>query len=282
MHVDCMLFPEMRTYRWLMSKKRAAEAIGELHLYEMVYLNDPAPEGFVFWTREISERAFDHHRGIGIPDDLPHLYRIAGLDPSASRFQAGFLWGIDLNPPLDSGVFKKYMIDVDNRRGGGLDPFLELAKLWLEMYELRHWVVEVNMYRTGFIKEPRAVNWFNENGILVEPHETQTNKHDPLYGVGSMRSDYTHDDPAKVSVNLPYGSPEAKAKTELYVSQQLRFTDNAEKLRRRTTDLLMASWFPQKVIRRLISEQESARQQFEYSPSFSGFDVTSLNDIPWS
>ena len=43
----------------------------------------------------------------------------------------------------------------------------------------------------------------------------------------------------------------------------------------------MASWFPMKVIRRL----QNARfddMMVEYRPSFSGLDMASWNDAPWS
>jgi hypothetical protein len=54
----------------------------------------------------------------------------------------------------------------------------------------------------------------------------------------------------------------------------------ASKGRAYKSDIVMASWFPMKVIRRL----QTARfddMMVEYKPSFDGFDVTSWNDVPW-
>ena len=41
-HTDCMLFPAVRSYRWLMTKKFGADAHDQSSAYDMVYLNDPA------------------------------------------------------------------------------------------------------------------------------------------------------------------------------------------------------------------------------------------------
>jgi hypothetical protein len=164
----------------------------------------------------------------------------------------------------------EYMIDLDNRIGGGTGNFLLVGGEWLARYGLRHWVIEINLYRTGFLTDKEVMAWCAANSIVLEPHDTQGNKHDPWFGVGSMKSKYESSPPI---VDLPYGTADARAKTELYVSQALRFTDNAEVLKRRQTDALMSSWFPQKVIRRWKAEALSARPQTS-EPPFAGFDVS--------
>lgn len=275
-HLECMLFPEMRTYRWLMTKKRGAEAIGQPELYDMVYQNKARPEGLIFWTRELAVTAFDYNRGLGIPKNHEHVYRLGGLDPSATRYQSGFLWGID----LDCEDGQEFMIDTESRKGGGIDPFMELGDLWLELYGVRHWVVEANMWRQQ-LNDPALLNWAAERGIILEPHETQGNKHDAFFGVGSMRRKYGAEGRPSI-VNLPYGTPEARVKTERYVDQCLNFTDNAQSFRNRTTDELMASWFPQTVIRRLRSEALAAASAVDDERSYSGFDMSDYDSEMWN
>lgn len=264
-HTVCMLFPEIRTYRWLEQKRQSFRTLGIEALFDMVYLNDPAPEGVVFWTREKIEAAHNRTRGLGLPDENVKL--IGGLDPSATKFQAAFLWGLGVTS------LTTYMIDLDNRVGGGVDPFLRVAERWRIDYNLRHWVIEANLYRKGFFDDPRVLDWCAQHSIIIEPHETNENKHDEWFGVGAMRRLYETDPP---SVDLPCGTSEARSKTELYTTQMLRFTDDAKRLRKLTTDVLMASWFPQMVLRRWKSEMLAARDGVddENVQSFAGFDVS--------
>lgn len=50
----CVLFPEVRSYRWLMEKKSEMDALGIPGAYEMRYLNAPVPEtGIVFHIDKI-------------------------------------------------------------------------------------------------------------------------------------------------------------------------------------------------------------------------------------
>ena len=82
---------------------------------------------------------------------------------------------------------------------------------------------------------------------------------------------------AEDKIILPYKSVEAKIKSDLY-KKQLSFF--ASKGRGYKSDIVMASWFPMKVVRRL----QTARfddMMVEYSPSFSGINTASWNDAPW-
>lgn len=278
-HVECMLFPELRSYRWLLGKKVSALVMGKPELYEMVYQNQAQVEGSVFWTRDVIRLAWNIHRDLGIPE-LPNgriPYLIGGLDPSAVNFQAGFCWAIDLEADVTKGERLRYMVDLDNQRGGGIDRFMELGDEWRERYGLLHWVVEIAMWRGAAIQEQRLLEWQQRYGMIVEPHETQQNKMDRNFGIGGERSMYGGlDGTSPVLVDLPYGTSEAQAKVELFTTQMLRFTEDAQVLKRRTTDVLMASWIPARVIRRLVNEALAARERQDVSTlggydGFSGF-----------
>jgi hypothetical protein len=64
-HVDCMLFPEIRTYRWLMEKKTENEYLGTGSNYEMVYLNAPVSESGMIFSVEVVEASKNLSRSIG-------------------------------------------------------------------------------------------------------------------------------------------------------------------------------------------------------------------------
>ena len=279
-HTECMLFPELRSYKWLMSKRTSAQALGLEGQWEMVYLNQPQPEGMTIFLKEDIEQCFNRERDIGltrhstaIPDDLR---LVAGLDPAATGYQAGWCWG------WSATTKKLYMIDINNRAGGGIDAFLELAENWYQNYGLAHWVVEDMGFQKGYRTEQRVRDWATDRGVHIEGHTTGSNKADPYFGVGAMANLYRQN-----RIDLPYGTAEAREKTQLFVRQAIRFveltattTTGPTRKNRSQTDLLMAGWFPQKVIRRWQKEQD-AHQAVQYQTAYPGWDVSTINQTPW-
>lgn len=288
-HVDCMLFPEVRSYRWLRGKLRTARSQGLEANFEMVYLNDPRPTGMTVFDAERIELAKNHRRGLGLEafreavarargtDHIDVGYHlVAGLDPSASGYQAAFLWAWvrELN--------RLYVIDIDNRKGGGVYQFLELIVEWFEEYELTHWVWENNiMTEADLLQNTDVRNYINANGIYLEPHNTQgSNRNNPAFGVGSMSGLYDSDPPM---VDLAWGTDQAKEKVGQYVRQMTKFTDTANTMGRvkRKTDILMASWFPMKVIRRFRKEAQASEDAAADGASYAEFEQTEWNEVPW-
>lgn len=287
-HVSCMLFPEVRSYRWLMGKLRSARSQGLEANYEMVYLNDPRPIGTVVFDKDRIDAAKNWGRGLGLEgfravvaetlggDRLDVNFRlVAGLDPSASGYQAAFLWA--WVPTLN----RLYCIDIDNRKGGGVYQFLELMVEWFETYELTHWVWENNIMTEADLRQNSDVARVVENtGIYLEAHNTQgANRNNPAFGVGSMSGLY---DPEPPMIDLPWGTDQAREKVGQYVRQMLKFTETADTIGRvkRKTDILMASWFPMKVVRRWRSEV-AASEDSQNEASYAGFETTDWNEAPW-
>lgn len=297
-HVDCMLFPEINPYVWLYAKYIGSRSRGQEHLYEMVYLNNPRPDGTIHWTRELALKAANPNRGLGVADLWPkegeskflhqgsEFHLIGGLDPSAVMYQAAFCWGIELIYPdritkREAGM-KEWMIDLDNRLGGGVDAFIDgPGDRWLKEYDLRHWVIEDNLYRQAFSKHERLMRWAGAHSITIEPIQTGgQNKWDKSYGVGAMRQLWALD---PIRVDLPYGDVESRLKVETYISQLLRFTDDPSKLKRRTTDILMASWFPQRTALRYFNEMLAriTDQGFYQEFSYTDYDQSEYDTAPW-
>lgn len=284
-HQDCMLFPAIRSHRWLMTKKHGAGARDESGIYEMVYLNDPQTQGFAIFSRDNIEASYNAGRGLGL-EGIPTKGRrlIAGLDPSATGYQAGFMWAATPLGKLDRADWsmKRWMVDLENRRGGGIEHALELFEWWLEAYGLKHWVIEENGFQRGYRTDPRVVQFCKKNGVYLEGTKTGLNKLDPGFGVGAMSRFFPD------LADLPAGNPEAIAKSEILKRQAVRFTDVSSQQRRNTSDVLMSAWFPQRTIRRWEKEAMADAtsvvpvESYEYGIAYP--DLTSFgadNDLPW-
>ncbi|RKZ10594.1 hypothetical protein DRQ50_14345, partial [bacterium] len=285
LHRDCMLFPTIRSHRWLMTKKHGAGARDESGIYEMVYLNDPQTTGFAIFNKGDIETSFNPSRGlglVGIPEKGRRL--IAGLDPSATGYQAGFLWAATPISKLDKADWsmKRWMVDLENRRGGGIEHALELFEFWLDEYGLRHWVIEENGFQRGYRTDPRVKQFCAANDVYLEGTKTGLNKLDPGFGVGAMNRFFPN------LADLPYGTGAAAEKSEIFKRQAVRFTDVGNVQRRNQSDVLMAAWFPQKIIRRwekeAMANATSVTPQESYQFGIAYPELTSItNDgtLPW-
>ena len=268
-HSDCMLWKSKRTYKWLMDRKRAAETTGGRAIYEMVYLNVAMPDGLALFDRVEIEECRDQKRDIG---HIPHGVRlIAGLDPASTGYQAAFLWAYDME------TNKLYMVDMNNNLGGGIPQALEIIKEWWTKYNCSHWVIEENGFQKA-IRQDRSIREFaSSHGIFLEGHETYKNKFDPVYGVTAMRPMFQEQ-----NISLPYLSFEAQEKVNLYTSQLVYFSSakNKSKSVGTKTDIVMASWFPMRAIRRMQKER-FAELGYDYNPSFTGYESSNMDIDNW-
>ena len=83
-------------------------------------------------------------------------------------------------------------------------------------------------------------------------------------------------------INLPYLGFEAQEKVNLYTSQLVYFSSAKSKSKTvgTKTDVVMASWFPMKSIRRMQKEK-FADLGHDYNPSFTGYDSTKIDIDTW-
>ena len=272
-HVDCMLFPEVRSFRWLMQQKRAAETAGGAQIYEMVYLNRSSAEGFQVFSAEKIHQCRNPQRTVGqIPAEATRL--VAGLDPSGVGYQAAFLWAYTVHPEL-----RMWMVDLENREGGGIAKARETIRNWWEKYRVAHWVVEENLYHGGIVDDEQIREFAAVHGIRLEGFRTYRNKLDPRLGVTSLAPLF-----ANRQIDLPYGDGESQAKVDAYVHQLIYYDASAPRNRNAKagykSDLVMASWFPMEVIRRAYDEAIE-RVEMDYRPSYSGFGVSDWDQVPW-
>lgn len=292
-HEECMLFPQLRTYRWLMTKKRGAEARHNPRLYEMVYQNDPQGEGIAVFDEGSVKASRNPSRSIGL-EGIPSGYRlIAGLDPAATGYQAAFLWAVRVRSTetllMPKGQWEDYrlqrwMVDLDNTLGGGIAKAHEIMKRWLDDYGCHEWVVEINGFQRAIVVDPEITTWARANNVRIEPHRTGLNKTDPSYGVGSQDRLFRAG-----LIDLPYGDPVSRAKVDAYIKQLVSFSDDPVSQQRRTrmaSDIVMASWFPTEQIRKwerqLRKESTPQETRSGYQKSYQNVtSVVSRRPAPW-
>lgn len=268
-HTDCMLWGGKRTYKWLKSRMAAAETTGGRNVFDMVYLNQAYSVGMTIFNLEDIESCYRPNLVVGqIPNRNLHL--VAGLDPASSGHQAAFLWGYD--------VVKReyYMIDNDNRQGGGTKAAYEIIEKWFKQYRLQEWVIEENGFQTAIRQDEKIKKLAYECGIVLTGTKTGTNKHDPMFGVGAMSELFEEG-----RIHLPVGDALSRDKVGAYKSQLVYFDGKPQNRRtKHKTDLVMASWFPMKIFRRLTKER-SAMIGLDYTPSFGDWDINDWNEAPW-
>ena len=266
-HYDCMLWSGFRTYKWLESRRQDSMTTGGLQRFEMVYLNKAIAGGLQIFNPESIEACKQYDTAIGVVPN--NSYLVAGLDPAATGYQAAVLWAVTFEP------FNMILVDIDNQHGGGIDQALRVIQEWKQKYDLYHWVIEENNFQKAIRQDTRIKEYCNMNGVILEGHETYKNKWDPQFGVTAMASLFEDN-----KIILPYGNPESQSKIDQYKKQLIYFASKGQKKNKTVSDIVMASWFPMKVIRR-ISKTSYASMEYDYEPSYYGFEETDMNEAPW-
>ena len=267
-HVSCMLWPTKRSFKWLQSRLRSAESTGGRQTFEMGYYNQAYVEGTQIFTMNMIDQCMRPDLVLG--QVYKNLYLVAGLDPASSGYQASVLWGIDQYRG------ELYLVDLENRRGGGTRAALDQMSDWLHKYDCRHWIIEENGFQTAIRQDDSIKEFTLRSGITTQGHLTGKNKHDPLYGVGAMAALFENK-----RIHLPAGDGESTAKVQKY-RQQLLYFDGKPVSRRNKekTDIVMAGWFPMKVFRRMQKEH-AADIGLDYNPSYGEYKVTEIDLPTW-
>jgi len=271
-HVDCMLWPEQHPYSWLIEQEEEFTAHTGIEVFEMVYLNAPVETGLAMFRAADIDACKDPSRVIG--DIPPGTVLIAGLDPAVTGYQASFLWAYQ--PASDT----QFMVDLENRQGGGIHAARDIIRQWHERYEVSIWRIESANIQGVYLDDDEIRRFAADSGVLIQGHNTGTNKHDPAFGVSQYAVRFSAG-----KINLPYGDNESKRKVDQYRQQLLGFSaDNVAatgKGRGYRSDLVMASWFPWASMRSLRAQQ-SAQVVWGYKPSFQGYDMATYgSQIPW-
>lgn len=258
-HRHCVLWPAKRTASFLSEQRATFD--NDPH-FEMVYFNKPRPESAVGLTEQEVNRCRNFERRLGQYPAGAQL--IAGLDPASDGMQCAFLWA--WHPETEV----RYMVDLDMERGGGLPGARRVVREWYERHRCLVWVVERNGYQKAVMQDRDILDFTSVNGISVRPHFTDKfNKFDPYFGVNKMFELYRATPPL---VDLPYGDEASQDKVRLFRQQLVSFEGAT---RRTQTDLVMASWFPETVIRRWRREHQAV---IHFTGDFTSYPFGALGD----
>ena len=265
LHTNCMLLPEVRSYKWLMQMQKESEDLGLPGRFPLRYLQKPVPvEGIVFDIPLIKEVCLDRSRGLGLPEGVSGKL-ISGLDPAARGTQAAFCWMY-----TDETVF---MVDLDTHKAGGFQGALDVMTKYEDSYGLKDWVYEDNSQQVEFFRDPRLITLKEKLDLNVMRHTTGQNKHDPELGLTAMAPWYHSG-----RINLPYGTAEARRKVNILLRQlELWTTDGFTK--KGKSDVKMASWFPFPRMQRWHRNASEVELVLESSQSYPGYG--DMNEAPW-
>ena len=264
-HIDCMLMPEVRSYAKMETKRLEIEALGLPGRFPLRYLQKAVPiEGIIFDIPLIKEKCLDRSRGIGM-NELPPMTLLAGLDPAPRGVQASFLWGWDGET--------LHMIDLETEKAGGVLGAISVMERWHDKYELTEWIHEDNSGQIDaweHVPEFRALKAF----IHMKSHTTGHNKQDPESGISAMAPWYHAG-----RISLPYGTAEARRKTNLLLRQLELWTSDG--LKKGKTDIKMAHWFPFPRIMRWFKRDAKVKLRLTSQQSYPSMGAN-LNSAPWS
>ena len=272
-HQDCLLWPEKRTMAWLEGQRFALN--NEDH-FEMMYNNFTKPASALYITKEDIEMAYNRDRPLGhIPQGTT---LIAGLDPASINVQAAFLWAYH---PLED---RRYMVDLDTDRGGGLVGARRIVEQWHKQYGLKIWIIERNGFQGAILEDTELLKYSSSNGISLKPHFTDRfNKWDPGFGVTKqftlfrqfgpvMNSDQAPSGVDRPKIDIPYMDPAAHIKAHIYRDRLLAFETATKSTE---TDIVMAAWFPETEIRHWKTQQSS---EIIYEYDQTGYGIEMMGD----
>lgn len=239
-HVDCCLWPEVRSYRWLFTNRQTARDRQRWDMNMLGVVEDGALQVF---PRELVEAALDHQAVLGRPD--PGWRLIAGLDPGGggqTGYLSAVLWGVEDDI--------RTVVDIYDVHSGGLQAIRDVFHQWHRDYGLVDWVVEMNIAAAYLYDDHTLADIRHRNGIRIIEHRTYNNKLDNAVGVPSMKAHFQEG-----RIRLPYGDERSRQLVGEYIRQLRRWSPRASARAHYRTDILMASWFPEATIRSWRDDQ---------------------------
>lgn len=208
----------------------------------------------------------DHERGLC---ELPKGIRgpfasVACVDPSASKFW-GIMWHVFAVPSelrLLMDVCNEKMegprlldYDIASGRHTGLMEEWQQRSVDLGL-PITHWVVETVAFQKWLIQYDHFRTWMQRwPGVSVLPHSKTQLKLDKALGVPTLRPLYRAG-----MYRLPW-APDARAKVQRLVTQLTRWSEEAARNKQRQTeDLVMANWFLEIMLPRIVDTRGADTQ----------------------
>lgn len=269
-HWDCLLFPEVRSYKWLMSQRRAMDNPAR---WDMIYQNVARTTGLVVFPEKDLHDCRHPLYTAGVIPTKAHgatggIRLVGGLDPAISGFQAGVLLAYQTSPEL-----KIWLVDLDNKQGGGEEAFASLVRLWWEKYHLSSWVAEMNLL--GDLSSKREIREFtSRHGIHIQDSRTGHNKNNQFFGVTGLAPLFKNN-----NIILPYSDLPSQNISDEVIGQFAIWDEGNSRTKNRTgfkDDVVMAFWLAWQRIRR--DNQDFNTEMGVELGTYNGYD---FSDVPW-
>lgn len=302
---DCILWPEVRSARWLAEQQR-----NNPEHFQRNYMNNPSSDAFKPVKADDIERSYAYDEWLSVNESSP-MHRkehphprsfgephfdtriVASVDPAVAKKNAAVLWSYTTSPvmmptdPYDpsSRVVAtpvRAIVTYDEPRPGS-PGVVDLLEEWTDTYRVTDWVFETN-YFADQIANDRDINDFKARyGLKFHTHYTgRHNKHDERAGLLAMLSSMGSVPP---QILLPGATTQSKQNMQRFVTQMLNYDPEAThyasgQRRALDDDLLMAAWFGWYWIERQ-TRFRSTDVVFEYGSGGTAFAPSYWNHAPW-
>ncbi len=259
-HVDCVLWPEMRSWPWLLQQKGANEA----H-FQRNYMNDPKTDNTILVSAADLDRCKDRDRVVGnIPKGASRL--IAGIDPADAKPVAAVLWAHEL-PSDKHPKGRRHVVDIMEAEAG-VRGGREILRKWREDHGCTLFVVEKNIAQSWW-QDRDIRDICSSKGISLKEHYTSaSSKWNDATGVVAMFSRMRTDPP---TITIPWGDRASQQKMDRLLRTFLLFDPDYAGHKHADDDLPMAAWFPQPTMDSWINTHTSNAvtnyRQTPYVPS---------------
>lgn len=228
-HHDCLLWPEKRTWKWLLHQKRANEA----H-FQRNYMNDPKTDATTYITVDEIDKLKDHTRRVG---EIPSGSRmIAGIDPAEAKPVAAVLWGYD-------GIHR-HIIDALEAKASVVGLRYILAT-WPGRYGVREFAFEKNMAGSWLADAKVDELVRNQRLVIHQFYTSRINKNSNAIGPVAMFQKMRTEPPG---ITVPWAQGEGHERIERLLRSWLKFDPGVANSKHADDDLTMASWFPQTIM----------------------------------
>lgn len=243
----CLLWPERWPYRALMRKKRTNKR------FDVIFQQEESVEGETLASKAWFEGGTDSKTGeqfIGCYDLTRGLCQrpsrdgmygsVVTVDPSPTKYWAIMWWLVDGDMWWAMDCVRERMssaevLDVDLL--GGTGELVGVLPRWCERAKrlglpISHILLERNAAQRFMLQTQTAAVLQQRYEVSLVPHDTNTNKADPDYGVWGLQNRIKYG-----KIRIPHLGADARAAFEPFVRECCVYPDGA------TDDTVMSAWF---------------------------------------
>lgn len=248
--------------KWDGPRLQKAKRTTDSNRWLLVYQQQQTRDSTTFSTEAV-QGCIDRTRNAGLlvggrpghpKQGMTGLYVVAGLDPAAVGHTAAVVLAVDRHTGY------RWVLDVHNEPRMTPDAVRRLIKDWTERYGIREWRVEDNAFQKWLTLDREVGQWLAARGVVLSPHTTGRNKHDPDLGVASMSTLLSGWEQGYNLLRLP--KPHALGVRALVEQLTTWFPETKGK-----TDCVMALWFADLRAREVV--QSGGQSKFLDSPWLS-------------